>query len=299
MKIGLVGLGRMGGNMVKRLRRDGHEVVGFAAHASSVQAAVADGAIGANSLKDLVAQLEPPRAVWVMVPHGEPTRQTIDALRDLLAPGDTIIDGGNSRYIDSIAAAELCAKRGIAFLDAGVSGGVWGLEKGYCMMIGGPEQAFSRLEPVFATLAPPQGYARVGPSGAGHFVKMIHNAIEYAMLQAIGEGFECLHRAPFALDERQIANLWQQGSVVRSWLLELLGRALASEGSDLKNIVGYVDDSGMGRWAVEYAIEQGIAAPAISQAVFQRFASRDSERFAAKVIAALRNEFGGHKVVEQ
>ncbi len=296
MKLGLIGLGKMGGNMVKRLRRDGHDVVGYDLNADNVRAAVQAGAEGADSLEALVGKLETPRIVWVMVPHGGPTEKTIEALVPLLAKGDVLIDGGNSRYVDSIATAQRLATHGIRFLDAGVSGGVWGLEVGYCMMIGGPQDAFDLVEPIFRTLAPDDGYLRVGASGAGHFVKMIHNAIEYAMLQALGEGFECLERSEFSLDLKAIADLWQHGAVVRSWLLELLGRAFESEGNDLAKIAPYVDDSGMGRWTVEYAVHHAIPASSLTQALYERFASRLDERFSAKVIAALRNEFGGHAV---
>jgi 6-phosphogluconate dehydrogenase len=296
MKLGLIGLGKMGGNMVKRLRRDGHDVVGYDLNADNVQAAVQAGAEGAESLEALVGKLEAPRVVWVMVPHGGPTDKTIEVLVPLLAKGDVLIDGGNSRYVDSIATGKRLAAKGIRFLDAGVSGGVWGLEIGYCMMIGGPQDAFDLVEPIFKTLAPEDGYLRVGESGAGHFVKMIHNAIEYAMLQALGEGFECLERSEFSLDLKAIADLWQHGAVVRSWLLELLGRAFDTEGNDLAKIAPYVDDSGMGRWTVEYAVDHAIPATSLTQALYERFASRLDERFSAKVIAALRNEFGGHAV---
>ena len=296
MKIGIIGLGKMGGNMVKRLLRDGHEVVGYDMSEENVKAAADAGAEAADSIEGLVEGLEPPRAVWVMVPHGSPTEETIDSLIPLLDEGDVIVDGGNSHYTGSVQMARRLADHGIDFLDAGVSGGVWGLDEGYCMMIGGPEAAFARLEPVFETLAPKDGYARVGPNGAGHFVKMIHNAIEYAMLQSIGEGFECLARSDFGLDLQQIAGLWQHGAVVRSWLLELLGRAFDQEGADLKEIAPYIDDSGMGRWSIEYAVQNAIPLTNITQSVYERFASRLDERFSAKVIAALRNQFGGHAV---
>jgi 6-phosphogluconate dehydrogenase len=231
-----------------------------------------------------------------MVPHGVPTRTTIEELLPMLSPEDILVDGGNSPYLDSMAHAERSRQRGVHFLDVGVSGGVWGLEEGFNLMIGGPREAFDRLEPVFQALAPPGGYAHVGPSGAGHFVKMIHNAIEYAMLQAVGEGFECLQRSGFNLDLTRIAELWQHGAVVRSWLLELLGRALKEEGDTLEHIADYVDDSGTGRWAIEYALKQGIPVPAISIALYERFDSRVPKRFAHQVIAALRQQFGGHAV---
>lgn len=295
----MVGLGKMGGNMARRLMDRGHRVVGFDLDPENVRRVEEFGATGVGSAEELVGALDPPRAVWVMVPHGEPTRETVSALRDLLRDGDVIVDGGNSRWSDSVELAEGCADAGIHFLDVGVSGGVWGLEEGYCMMIGGPEDAFRRLEPAFEALAPEEGYAHVGASGAGHFVKMVHNAIEYAMLQAIGEGFELLEESEFDVDLRQVAELWQHGAVVRSWLLELLARALEEEGNGLERIEDYVDDSGMGRWSVHYAVDRAIPAPAITQSLYERFASRQQERFSAKVIAALRNQFGGHAVKEE
>jgi len=296
MQLGLIGLGRMGGNMAKRLVDARHAVVGFDLNPASIALARELGAGVAGSLEELVSMLAPPRAVWVMVPHGSPTEQTITALLDLLDPGDLVVDGGNSRYLDSLAAAARCAERKIEFVDAGVSGGVWGLAEGYCIMAGGTPAAINRLQPVLTALVQPGGFAHVGPSGSGHFVKMVHNAIEYGMLQAIGEGFECLQRSDFPLDLRQVANLWQHGSVVRCWLLELLDRALAQEGNQLERIAPYLEDSGTGRWTVEYAVAQGIAMPAITDAVYARFASRSTGHFSARVIAALRNQFGGHAV---
>jgi 6-phosphogluconate dehydrogenase len=223
----------------------------------------------------------------------------VDSLLPLLTPGDVIVDGGNSHYPDAMLHAERCRERDILFLDVGVSGGVWGEKEGFNLMIGGPAEAFERLEPIFRTLAPPGGYAHVGPNGAGHFVKMIHNAIEYAMLQALGEGFECMHRSEFDLDLAQISALWQNGAVVRSWLLDLLGHALEEEGNALERIGDHVDDSGTGRWAVEYALEQGIPVPAISASLYERFDSRLDRRFAHQVIAALRKQFGGHAVKDR
>jgi 6-phosphogluconate dehydrogenase len=298
MQIGLIGLGRMGAGMAERLMARGHTVVGFDLNAGNIERLVKAGGAGATSLTDLASQLAPPRAAWVMVPHGEPTRQTVRELLGALQPGDVIVDGGNSHYPESVAHAALCAHRGVDFLDVGVSGGIWGAREGFNLMIGGPAPAFTRLEPVFAALAPPDGYARVGGSGAGHFVKMMHNAIEYAMLQALGEGFECLQRSDFDLDLAQVAGLWQQGSVVRSWLLELLERALRAEGNALARIDDHVEDSGTGRWAIEYAVAQGIPVPAISTAVYERFDSRLETRFAHQVIAALRKQFGGHATKE-
>jgi len=296
MRLGLVGLGRMGGNMVRRLVERGHDVVGFDLDDDNVEKAVQAGATGAGSLAELVDALDAPRAVWVMVPHGDPTRKTVKELLPLLDQGDVLVDGGNSHFPESVAHAATCREKGIHFLDVGVSGGVWGLEVGYCMMIGGPEEAVKRLDPVFRALAPEDGYAHVGGSGAGHFVKMVHNAIEYAMLQAIGEGFECLNASDFDLDLKQVADVWQHGSVIRSWLLELLVGAFDQEGNDLGSIGPWVDDSGTGRWTVDFALEKAVPVPAIAQALFQRFDSRIEERFAYRTIAALRNQFGGHAV---
>ena len=291
----MVGLGRMGGNMTERLIRGGHEVVAFDFNADAVAAAAANGAVGAKTLEEVVELLEPPRAVWVMVPAGQATRSTVEALGRLLESGDAIIDGGNSRYTEAQSSSSQLKERGIAFIDAGVSGGVWGLDNGYCLMVGGDLDAVARLEPVFTTLAPKDGYAHVGPSGAGHFVKMIHNGIEYGMLQAYAEGFALLEAAEeLSLNLHQIASLWNHGSVVRSWLLELAELALASP-KEFETIQGYVEDSGGGRWTVEEAIERSISAPVITASLFARFASRDDERFAARIVAALRNQFGGHK----
>ncbi len=299
MQIGMIGLGRMGGNMALRLVKAGHGVVGYNRNPRNVEPAVTAAVTLTPSVAELVRQLQAPRAVWLMVPHGAPTEESIDTLLGLLGPGDIIVEGGNSRYVNSARAGERCAQRGVHFLDAGVSGGVWGLEIGYCLMIGGPKPAFERLEPVFKALAPKDGYAHVGASGAGHFVKMVHNAIEYAMLQALGEGFECLQRSEYGIDLARVAALWQQGSVVRSWLLDLLTRALREEGNDLKHIAGYVDDSGMGRWSIAYAVENAIPIPVITQSLYERFASRQQDRFSAKIIAALRQQFGGHAVKKE
>jgi 6-phosphogluconate dehydrogenase len=296
MQIGMIGLGRMGGNMVRRLLDAGHEVVAYDLDAAQVREAAAAGAKPAESLDRLVGTLAAPRAVWVMVPHGDPTRRTIDALLPLLEENDILVDGGNSRYLDSIEAGERAAARGVHFLDAGVSGGVWGLAEGYCIMVGGPGPAVDRLSSIWEALAPPDGFAHVGPGGAGHFVKMVHNAIEYGMLEAVGEGFACLQRSDFDLDLTQVADLWQHGSVIRSWLIELLVRAFREEGQGLERIAGYIDDSGTGRWTIEYAVEKGLPLPAITDAVYARFASRAEDPFAARVIAALRNQFGGHAV---
>jgi 6-phosphogluconate dehydrogenase len=289
----------MGGNMSRRLIQAGHEVVGYGRSAENLERAKTAGVTTVASATELVKRLKPPRAVWLMIPHGKPTEDTVDLLLDALAAGDIIVDGGNSHFPDSARLAERCAAKGVHFLDVGVSGGVWGLEIGYCLMIGGPPPAFERLEPVFKALAPKDGYAYLGASGAGHFVKMVHNAIEYAMLQALGEGFECLQRSEYGIDLERVAALWQQGSVVRSWLLDLLTKALREEGNGLEHIAGYVEDSGMGRWSIAYAVENAIPIPVITQSLYERFASRQTERFSAKVIAALRNQFGGHAVKKE
>jgi len=299
MQIGMIGLGRMGGNMALRLIQAGHGVVGYNRNPRNIDAAVKAAIVSAPSVAELVKRLKTPRAIWLMVPHGKPTEESIDTLLDVLAPGDIIVDGGNSRYTDSARAAERSAARGVNFLDVGVSGGVWGREIGYCLMIGGPQTAFDYLEPIFAALAPKDGYALVGASGAGHFVKMMHNAIEYAMLQSLGEGFECLQRSEYGIDLGRVAALWQQGSVVRSWLLDLLTKALREEGNALEHIAGYVEDSGMGRWSIAYAVENAIPIPVITQSLYERFASRQEDRFSAKVIAALRKQFGGHAVKKE
>ena len=293
MQIGMVGLGRMGANMTLRLLRGGHEVVAY--DRTPDAAAKLTGATAASSLEELVAKLEAPRHVWIMVPSGDPVTQTIEALAALLSEGDCITDGGNSNYKDSIARAETLSKRGLHFLDAGTSGGIWGLENGYCLMIGGERAVFERMEPVFRTLAPPGGYAYVGPSGAGHYVKMVHNGIEYGLLEAYAEGFELLDASAYDLDLSRIAALWNRGSVVRSWLLELAERALAND-PHLEGIAGYVEDSGEGRWTIVEAIEREVPATVLAYALFARFRSRQKESFGAKLIAALRQEFGGHGV---
>ncbi len=302
MKLGMVGLGRMGGNMTARLQRSGHEVVAFDPSPEAVSKATQTGASGASSLEDLVGQLETPtpapRVVWLMVPAGEITDSTISKLAGFLSPEDVIVDGGNSFYKDSIARGEALAQHGIRFLDCGTSGGIWGLANGYCLMVGGDDDAVALVEPAFRALAPEDGYAHVGRSGAGHFTKMVHNGIEYGLLAAYGEGFEILNGSDFDLDLLEIAGIWRYGSVVRSWLLELLHDAMESDPA-LEKIRGYVDDSGEGRWTIEAAMEENVPAPITSIALFNRFASRQEESFSAKVIAALRNEFGGHAVKEE
>ncbi len=295
MELGFIGLGRMGASMVQRLTKGGHRVVAYDRDPKATAAAEDQGAVGVASLQDLVKRLAPPRAIWLMVPAGDPVNQTLDALTRLLQAGDTIVEGGNSNYQDSLRRAEALRGKGIHFLDAGVSGGIWGLTEGYCLMVGGEEAAFRRLEPVFRTLAPEEGYLHVGGSGAGHFTKMIHNGIEYGMLQAYGEGFELLKASPFALDLARLARLWNRGSVIRSWLLELAERAFRKD-PELAGIRGYVEDSGEGRWTVLEAIAREVPAPVLTLALFARFRSRQEDSFAAKVIAALRNEFGGHAV---
>jgi 6-phosphogluconate dehydrogenase len=296
MQLGVIGLGRMGTGLVRRLLDRGHTIVGHDISRERLEQLAKAGGSASQSLDDLVGQLDAPRAVWVMLPHGDPTARAVESLLERLAPGDILVDGGNSRYLDSIAHAARCRDRGVLFLDVGVSGGVWGAKDGFNLMIGGPSEAVTRMQPIFEALTPSGGYAHVGQSGSGHFVKMVHNAIEYAMLQAVGEGFECLRRSDFDLDLRQIAELWQQGAVVRSWLLELLARALKEEGNALDRVGDHVDDSGTGRWAIEYAVAHGIPVPGFSVALYERFDSRTPKRFAHQVIAALRKQFGGHKV---
>ena len=286
MQLGMIGLGRMGGNMAKRLARAGHEVKTYDPGVESTAATLAE-------LRD---QLDAPRAFWMMVPAGRITESTFQELLALAAPGDTIVDGGNSNFRDSQRRHAEAAERGVAFLDVGVSGGVWGLEAGYCLMAGGEQDAASRLEPVFRALAPEDGYAYVGPSGSGHFVKMVHNGIEYGLMQAYAEGFEVLEKSEFDLDLHEIAGIWRYGSVVRSWLLDLLHAAFAQEGGTLEQIKGYVEDSGEGRWTIAEAIAEDVPVPVITAALFARFSSRQDESFAAKVNAALRNQFGGHAV---
>jgi 6-phosphogluconate dehydrogenase len=287
VKLGIVGLGRMGGNMTERLRKGGHEVETYARTAPDRTS---------DSLVELATRLEQPRVVWLMIPAGDPTEMAFQTLLPLLEDGDILVDGGNSNFRDSMRRAEQAKKKSVSFVDAGVSGGIWGLREGYCIMAGADDSAFHTLEPVLATLAPEGGYAHVGPPGAGHFVKMVHNGIEYGLMQAYAEGFELMQAAePFELDLAQIAALWQHGSVVRSWLLELLERAFEAD-PRLEGIRGHVEDSGEGRWTVHEAVDSAVPAPAITAALFARFASRQDESFAAKVKAALRSQFGGHAV---
>jgi 6-phosphogluconate dehydrogenase len=283
--------------MVHRILRDaGHEVVAWDPAAAAVREASGHGASAADSLQDLVAKLDAPRHVWMMVPAGNATQQTFGALLELLDDGDLIVDGGNSKWTDSKERAALAGERGIEFVDVGTSGGVWGLEVGYCMMVGGRDEAVERLAPVLEALAPPEGWDHMGPSGAGHYVKMVHNGVEYGLMQAYAEGFELMHNSEYELDLEAIAHLWNQGSVVRSWLCELAERAFAAEGNDLAGLRGYVEDSGEGRWTVFDAIDKDVPAPVITLALMARFYSRQDESYAAKVLAALRNQFGGHAV---
>ena len=286
MKLGMVGLGRMGSGMTERLRKDGHEVMTYDPQVEST----------ASSLEELAQQLEPPRVVWMMIPAGEITESTTNQLLGILERGDVLVDGGNSNFHDSQRRNAAAAEKGIHFLDVGVSGGIWGLKEGFCLMAGGPDDAVALLQPALETLAPPNGWAHVGPSGAGHFVKMVHNGIEYGLMQAYAEGFEVMNASEFELDLQEIAGIWRYGSVVRSWLLELLRDALEQHGNDLGDIAGYVEDSGEGRWTIFEAINEDVPVPVISAALYARFASRQDESFAAKIDAALRQQFGGHAV---
>ena len=286
MQLGMVGLGRMGSGMTGRLQQDGHDVKTYDPKVEST----------AGSLEELASQLDAPRAVWLMIPAGKITEDAFQELLGILEPGDTIVDGGNSNFRDSQRRHAEAAERNLHFVDSGVSGGIWGIKVGFCLMVGGDDEPVQRLEPIFKSLAPPDGYSHVGPSGAGHFVKMVHNGIEYGLMQAYGEGFEVMHASEFELDLHEIAGIWRYGSVVRSWLLELLHDAFEQDGKDLEKIEGYVEDSGEGRWTIFEAINESVPAPAISAALYARFASRQDESFAAKVAAALRNQFGGHAV---
>ena len=298
MDIAMIGLGKMGGNMAARLLRGGHRVVVWNRSPEPVRAAEADGAVAAATLADVVALLPAPRAVWLMLPAGDVTEAAIAELAELLAVGDVLIDGGNSNYKDTMRRAALLADKGIYFVDCGTSGGIWGLSEGYCLMAGGRPEAIDHIRPALETLAPAvdRGHAHVGPSGAGHFTKMIHNGIEYGMMQAYAEGFEILRaKQEFDLDLHQIAELWRHGSVVRSWLLDLTAAALA-EDAELSDIRGWVADSGGGRWTVFEAIDQDVPAPVITLALQMRLVSRQDERYAAKLLAAMRNQFGGHAV---
>jgi 6-phosphogluconate dehydrogenase len=320
MQLGLIGLGRMGGNMARRLMADGHSIVAYDRSADAVKTVAGAGAAGASSLDDLVARLTPPRAVWIMVPAGGPTEETVAALAERLERDDAIIDGGNSFYKDDVRRAREVAGRGIHYLDAGTSGGVWGAERGYCLMVGGPREIFDRLTPIFRTLAPGQGdvaptpsldttkttahegFVYCGPAGAGHFVKMVHNGIEYGVMQAYAEGFDIMRNANttgrpederYELNLPEIAEVWRRGSVISSWLLDLAARALASDPA-LAQYVGFVQDSGEGRWTVDAAIEEAVPADVLTAALYARFRSRQDHTFAEKLLSALRAQFGGH-----
>ena len=307
-QIGFVGLGKMGGNMVHRIKRDSeHEVVAFDFDKDAVQRAASDGAIGAGTLASLVKKLAPPRLVWIMVPAGDPTEQTVQKLSKLLQRGDTIIDGGNSKWTDDKRRAAEMSKLGIHYVDVGTSGGVWGLTVGYCMMVGGPPTAVRRLAPILDVLAPttneqsiaaigPRGWLHFGPAGAGHYVKMVHNGVEYGLMQAYAEGFDVFDKCEYELDNAKIAHLWGQGSVVRSWLCELAARAFEADGNELANIEGYTEDSGEGRWTIEDATAHDVPTPALTAALQSRFYSRGNGDFTHRLLAALRNQFGGHAV---
>ncbi|MHB1537375.1 MAG: phosphogluconate dehydrogenase (NAD(+)-dependent, decarboxylating) [Solirubrobacteraceae bacterium] len=309
-QIGFVGLGKMGGNMVHRIRRDSdHQVLAFDFDKDAVEQAVADGAQGASSLSALVGELHAPRLVWIMVPAGEATEQTVQELAKLLEKGDTIIDGGNSKWTEDKRRSKELAKLGVDYVDVGTSGGVWGLEVGYCMMVGGPEPAVRRLAPILDVLAPPtteasvaaigpRGWMHFGPAGAGHYVKMVHNGVEYGLMQAYAEGFDLFHKCEYELDNAKIAHLWGQGSVVRSWLCELAARAFEADGNELTELEGWTEDSGEGRWTIEDATAHDVPTPVITASLYERFASRGNGDFAHRLLAALRNQFGGHAVKE-
>ena len=297
----MIGLGRMGGNMAQRLLSAGHRIVAFDQDREAVHAASSGGAVASLSLGDLVSQLSPPRAVWLMLPAGDVTEGTIDALAPLLSSGDVVLDGGNAYYKDTMRRGEKLAAHGLELMDVGTSGGVWGLSQGYSLMVGGSSQAFARLEPVFQALAPApdRGYSHVGPTGAGHFVKMVHNGVEYGLMQAYAEGLELLQaKSDFDLDLRQIADTWRHGSVVRSWLLDLAVAAL-EEDPGLESLRSYVDDSGEGRWTVQESVDLAVPIPVITLALQQRFRSRQEEPFGGRMLAALRRQFGGHAVRQQ
>ena len=296
MQLGFIGLGRMGSNMVRRLLKDGHEIVAYNRSPEKTQEIATEGATASFSIAELVATLEKPRTAWIMVPAGNATEAQIAELLEHLEPGDTIVDGGNTNFHDDVRRHSELAEHGIRYVDAGVSGGVWGLANGFCLMVGGDREAVAPLEPIFRSLAPVDGYLHAGPPGAGHYVKMIHNGIEYGMMQAYAEGFEIMHASEYPLDLAAISDLWNHGSVVRSWLLELATLAFRANGEDLANLKGWVADSGEGRWTVQEAIDRDVPAPVITLALQTRFRSRQDDSYGAKVLAALRNEFGGHEV---
>ena len=303
MQLGFIGLGKMGGNMVHRIHRDSdHQVVAFDFSEDAVKEAEGHGAGGASSLEELVGQLEAPRNVWIMVPSGDATQQTVDNLAELLEDGDTIVDGGNSKWSDDKARAEQLKPSGIHYVDVGTSGGVWGISVGYCMMVGGPDQAVQRLSPILDVLAPPEteehgpGWGHFGPTGAGHYVKMVHNGVEYGLMQAYAEGFDIFDKCEYDLDKAQIAHLWMQGSVVRSWLCELAALAFEQEGNDLADLTAHTADSGEGRWTIEDAMALDVPTPVITSSLLARFYTRQNGDFTGRVLSALRNQFGGHAV---
>lgn len=295
MEIGFIGLGKMGMNMVTRLQRAGHRVVAFDRSPEVVARAADTGCQGASSLSDLVQKLSPPRAVWLMVPSGPPTEETVHAVAAVLQAGDTIIDGGNTRFHDDVRRSKELSAKSLHYIDAGTSGGVWGLKNGYCLMIGGAKDPVDRLAPIFESLAPPNGWAHVGAVGAGHYVKMVHNGIEYSLMQGYAEGFELMSKSDYQLDLARVADLWMHASVIRSWLLELAAGALKDD-PRLERLKGYVQDSGEGRWMLTDAMDKDVPVPALTSALFTRFRSRQAESFAEKMLAALRNAFGGHAV---
>jgi 6-phosphogluconate dehydrogenase len=297
MQIGFIGLGKMGGNMVHRIHRDSdHQVIAFDLNDEHVREAESHGATGVASLDELVSKLEAPRMVWIMVPAGAPTQSTIDELTARLSEGDTIVDGGNTKWHDDVARAAALTEKGIRYVDVGTSGGVWGLEVGYCMMVGGHPESVEQLAPILDVLAPPDGWRHFGDAGAGHFVKMIHNGIEYGIMQAYAEGFEVMHKSRFPIELEEVCGLWNRGSVVRSWLLELAEKAFKEEGNDLEGLGGNVSDSGEGRWTLADAIDLDVPTPVIAAALYARFYSRKEGEYTHKVLAALRAQFGGHAV---
>jgi len=303
MQLGFVGLGKMGANMVHRIHRDSdHEVVAFDRHPENVEKAESHGATGATGIEDIVSKLDAPRTVWLMVPAGKPTQDSVDLLADLLEEGDTIVDGGNSRWSDDKLRAEALKEKGIHYVDVGTSGGVWGISVGYCMMVGGPHEAVQRLAPILDVLAPPEteehgpGWAHFGDSGAGHYVKMVHNGVEYGLMQAYAEGFDLFDKSEYEIDNAQVAHLWMQGSVVRSWLCELAAIAFEQEGNELDNLTAHTADSGEGRWTIEDAMDKDVPTPVITAALYARFYTRGNGDFTGRVLSALRNQFGGHTV---
>jgi 6-phosphogluconate dehydrogenase len=297
MQLGFIGLGKMGGNMVHRIHRDSdHRVVAYDHNQANIDAAAEHGASGAASLEDLVGKLDKPRMVWLMVPAGDPTQQTVDQLGELLEAGDTIVDGGNTNWHDDVRRAGELDAKGIHYIDVGTSGGVWGLQVGYCMMVGGHEESVKQLAPILDVLAPPDGWRHFGDAGAGHFVKMVHNGVEYGIMQAYAEGFELMHKSKFPIELKEVAGLWNRGSVVRSWLCELAERAFEAEGNDLEQLKGHVSDSGEGRWTIIDAIDHDVPTPVITASLYARFYSRGEGDYTHRVLAALRNQFGGHAV---